>query len=230
MAFGRGLDRGARVVGVRMLARQPTRNGCLRETRRSDDSSIGWRGRLRVWRISCKTPPPPRGIAPSVRRRKPTMPFEAPVARQLHSLVKPPLLGLGTKETRDAQIFVQVRPVNSGPVAKQLVVFELLGRCAKQTREPCQRNGDPSAVGKHDGQFVAGEGNLLRARVSLRKGRTHAKLPQTDWNLESRWLRSVGVHDRRIRWLMLARPAGARTWPEPCRAERERGAAPTPRC
>ena len=40
MAFRRRVDRGAYVAGVRTLARQPTRNRCLRETPRSDDSSI----------------------------------------------------------------------------------------------------------------------------------------------------------------------------------------------
>jgi hypothetical protein len=64
MAFRRGLDRGAHVVGVRRLARQPTRNGCLRETRRLDDSSIDWACPSNGTRIRCEAPPPPCCVAP----------------------------------------------------------------------------------------------------------------------------------------------------------------------
>jgi len=78
-------------------------------------------------------------------------------ARRLHA----------SKEACHAEIFVDVRPMNPFPVAKQFEFRPLLSCRMKQAWKPHEWNGNGTAVDETYGQFIFGNDDFLRERSSL---------------------------------------------------------------
>lgn len=63
---------------------------------------------------------------------------------------------LALKKIPDADVFVEVRPVEPAPLTDQSPMPPFLGRAVKQPRIPRKRHGDRSTVRQFDAQRVVG--------------------------------------------------------------------------
>ncbi len=61
------------------------------------------------------------------------------------------------EEVLDADVFVELGPMNSAPLADKPPIASFRGRSVKQPRIPGQRNGNRPAVGKLDDQIIVAE-------------------------------------------------------------------------
>ena len=120
--------------------------------------------------------------------------------------------------------------MNAFPVPEQLEVASLGRRRAEQPREPCEGYTDSSAIREEHHELVFVDGDFLGAGIDARQRRTHATLPPVDLGFPSRAREVAAARARRSHWRMLARWAGARTWPGRGRAVRGHAGAQGPRC
>lgn len=68
--------------------------------------------------------------------------------------------GFPGKKVFDANVFVQVGPMNSLSLADQTPIAPLGNRSMRQPRIPCQGHSDRPPVGKLDGERVVGDLNV----------------------------------------------------------------------
>jgi hypothetical protein len=59
-------------------------------------------------------------------------------------------LGWPAQQASDAQVFVDVRPVDAFAFAEEFEIPALIGRSVQKSREPSQRDRDLAAVGEQD--------------------------------------------------------------------------------
>jgi len=71
-----------------------------------------------------------------------------------------------TKESRSAEIFVDLGPVDTFTIADQLAVVPLLRGGVEQARVPDQRHREGTPVSEGDDELVVRDADLLDAFIS----------------------------------------------------------------
>jgi hypothetical protein len=71
------------------------------------------------------------------------------------------------QDTCNAEIFIDIGPVDALTVPEELPVRPLRGRRVEQARKPGQRHADSSAIDQRHSQLILGYQNILRPRNSL---------------------------------------------------------------
>ncbi len=88
------------------------------------------------------------------------------------------MLALSTLPTRndasDADVLVEVGPVDAFPIGDQLPVASLGWRPVRQTWIPPERYGDPSPINEVDAQPLAGYFEACCKRFALKYQSSHA--------------------------------------------------------
>jgi len=69
--------------------------------------------------------------------------------------------GRAAKEARNADVFVDVRPVNAKAITEKFKVPALGLASAQQSWKPGQGHGEAAAIRQHDDQFVVGYLNFM---------------------------------------------------------------------
>ncbi len=71
------------------------------------------------------------------------------------------------QETCHAEIFIDIRPMDTLAVTKELPIRPLRGRGVEQARKPDERYADPSAIDQRHGELILGDQDIQRPRNSL---------------------------------------------------------------
>src|SRR5206468_8896691 len=80
------------------------------------------------------------------------------------------------KHAFDAEIFIEVGPVNSLPIADDFVIVSLLRSRVTQSPRPCQRHTDDAPIHKMESNQIIGNAYLSYPRVSINRN-AHATSP-----------------------------------------------------
>lgn len=134
--------------------------------------------------------------------------------------------GCSAQQSADADILVDVGPVDTSTIADETPVAALICLGVEQAREPRQGRAHSPAIGQVDNQVVFIGPDVDRPGIRLRAGSSHAMPPGTPLDVRPR---AVPVDEARVPGTDSTTPkipAPARTWQRRRPAPRGREAAP----
>lgn len=81
------------------------------------------------------------------------------------------------KQALDAQIFIDIRPMDTFSIAQQLPILALLRSCIQETRVPRERDAQGAPIRQDDRQLVIAEPHILSAGNSVIQRSGHSRHP-----------------------------------------------------